>query len=122
MRLLSNASVALAGMVSIIPVSFAKGQGYGTDAQNVLTPAAGGMAGVSIALPQDVPAAVFGNPAALAQFRGTQFTLGGAWVACQRSSPMGVFSPIPAIECDLARTASRCANARRSGCTDFAAF
>lgn len=38
------------------------------------------MAGVSIALPQDVPAAVFGNPATLAQFRGTQFTLGGAWV------------------------------------------
>ncbi len=56
------------------------GQGYGTDTQNVLTPAAGGMAGVSIALPQDVPAAVFGNPATLSQFQGTQFTLGGAWV------------------------------------------
>jgi len=55
-------------------------QGYGTDTQNVLTPAAGGMAGVSIALPQDVPAAVFGNPATISQFRGTQFTLGGAWV------------------------------------------
>jgi len=55
-------------------------QGYGTDTQNVLTPAAGGMAGVSIALPQDVPAAVFGNPATLSQFRGTQFTFGGAWV------------------------------------------
>lgn len=58
----------------------AYGQGYGTDAQNVLTPAAGGMAGVSIAQPQDVPAAVFGNPATLSQFQGTQFTLGGAWV------------------------------------------
>jgi long-chain fatty acid transport protein len=56
------------------------GQGYGTDTQNVLTPAAGGMAGVSIALPQDVPAAVFGNPATLAQFHGTQYTMGGAWV------------------------------------------
>jgi long-chain fatty acid transport protein len=55
------------------------GQGYGTDSQNVLTPAAGGMAGASIALPQDVPAAVFGNPATLVQFKGTQFTLGGAW-------------------------------------------
>ena len=42
-------------------------------------PAAGGMAGVSLAEPQDVPAAIFGNPAALTQFRGTQFTLGGAW-------------------------------------------
>ena len=38
------------------------------------------MAGVSLALPQDVPAAVFGNPATLSQFRGTQFCLGGAWV------------------------------------------
>ena len=58
----------------------ARGQGYGTDTQNVLTPAAGGMAGVSLAQPQDVPAAIFGNPATLTQFRGTQFTLGGAWV------------------------------------------
>jgi long-chain fatty acid transport protein len=56
------------------------GQGYGTDTQNVLTPAAGGMAGVCVALPQDVPAAVFGNPATLSQFQGTQFTLGGGWV------------------------------------------
>lgn len=55
----------------------AYGQGYGSDSQNVLTPGAGGMAGVSIAQPQDVPAAVFGNPSTLAQFRGTQFTLGG---------------------------------------------
>lgn len=58
----------------------AHAQGYGTDSQNVLTPAAGGMAGVSIARPQDVPAAIFGNPASLTQFDGTQFTLGGAWV------------------------------------------
>jgi long-chain fatty acid transport protein len=57
----------------------ALGQGYGTDTQNVLSPAAGGMAGVSIAEPQDVPASIFGNPATLSQFHGTQFTLGGAW-------------------------------------------
>jgi long-chain fatty acid transport protein len=56
------------------------GQGYGTDTQNVLTPAAGGMAGVSVARPQDVPSAIFGNPASLSQFQGTQFCLGGAWV------------------------------------------
>jgi long-chain fatty acid transport protein len=55
-------------------------QGYGTDTQNVMAPAAGGMAGVSVAEPQDVPAAIFGNPAALTQFHGTQFTLGGGWV------------------------------------------
>jgi long-chain fatty acid transport protein len=55
-------------------------QGYGTDTQNVLMPASGGMAGVSLAAPQDVPSAVFGNPSTLTQFDGTQFTLGGGWV------------------------------------------
>ncbi len=66
-------------LLSVLSVSSGPvlGQGYGTDTQNVLTPAAGGMAGVSIAEPQDVPAAVFGNPATLSQFHGTQFTLGG---------------------------------------------
>jgi long-chain fatty acid transport protein len=58
----------------------AYGQGYGTDLQNVLAPASGGMAGVSTARPQDVPSAIFGNPATLTQFQGTQFTFGGAWV------------------------------------------
>ena len=56
------------------------GQGYGTDSHNVLTPAAGGMAGVSLARPQDVPAAVFGNPSTLSQFKGVNFTLGGSWI------------------------------------------
>ena len=56
------------------------GQGYGTDTQNVLMPASGGMAGVSVARPQDVPSAIFGNPASLSQFQGTQFSMGGAWV------------------------------------------
>ena len=60
--------------------STACGQGYGTDTQNVLMPASGGMAGVSVARPQDVPSAIFGNPASLSQFQGTQFCLGGAWV------------------------------------------
>jgi long-chain fatty acid transport protein len=68
------------GLILSLPGQNARGQGFGTDTQNVLTPAAGGMAGVSLALPQDVPAAVFGNPSTLAQFGGTQFTLGGAWV------------------------------------------
>ena len=58
----------------------ARGQGYGTDTQNVLMPASGGMAGVSLALPQDVPSAIFGNPATLSQFLGTQVSFGGGWV------------------------------------------
>lgn len=69
----------VAAMV-ISPTCAAFGQGYGTDLQNVMMPASGGMAGVSIARPQDVPSAIFGNPATLAQFEGTQFTLGGGWV------------------------------------------
>lgn len=75
-------SLAVIALSLVLGVNFqsALGQGYGTDTQNVLTPAAGGMAGVSLAEPQDVPAAVFGNPATLSQFHGTQFTLGGGWV------------------------------------------
>jgi len=72
--------VTIAGVIVAGAAGTAHGQGYGTDTQNVLTPAAGAMAGVSIALPQDVPAAVFGNPSTLSQFSGTQFTLGGGWV------------------------------------------
>ncbi len=72
--------VLAAGFAVTLHTHRALGQGYGSDTQNVLTPAAGGMAGVSLAMPQDVPAAIFGNPATLTQFHGTQFTMGGAWV------------------------------------------
>ena len=65
---------------STILVRSSYGQGYGTDLQNVMGPASGGMAGVSTARPQDVPSAIFGNPATMAQFEGTQFTMGGGWV------------------------------------------
>jgi long-chain fatty acid transport protein len=58
----------------------AHAQGYGSDLQNVMGPASGGMAGASAARPQDVPSAVFGNPATLTQFHGTQFTIGGGWI------------------------------------------
>lgn len=80
MRYLSVFAAVVAVLVLQALPQSAIGQGYGTDTQNVLTPAAGGMAGVSLALPQDVPAAIFGNPATLTQFHGTQFNLGGAWV------------------------------------------
>ncbi len=68
------------GVALASPPPAARGQGYGTDTQNVMTPAAGGMAGVSVAMPQDVPAAIFGNPSTLSQFEGTQFTVSGGWV------------------------------------------
>ncbi len=58
----------------------ANAQGFGVELHNTVMPASGGMAGASIARPQDVPSAVNGNPATLAQFLGTQFTMSGAWI------------------------------------------
>ena len=55
-------------------------QSFGVELLNNLMPASGGMAGASIASPQDVQSAVYGNPATMTQYRGTQFAFGGAWV------------------------------------------
>lgn len=44
-----------------------------------MLPASGGMAGASIAFPQDLQSALASNPATLTQFRGTQFSFGGGW-------------------------------------------
>jgi len=57
----------------------ALGQSFGVELHNTLMPASGGMGGVSIARPQDLTSALNANPAALTQFRGTQFCFGGAW-------------------------------------------
>jgi long-chain fatty acid transport protein len=43
-----------------------------------MKPASGGMSGAAFAMPQEVSAAVFGNPATLTQFPGTQFGLGAS--------------------------------------------
>ncbi|MCU0875851.1 MAG: outer membrane protein transport protein [Pirellulaceae bacterium] len=55
-------------------------QSFGVEVFNNLMPASGGMAGASIASPQDLQSAINGNPATLTQYRGTQFGLGGAWI------------------------------------------
>ncbi|MGI9517257.1 MAG: OmpP1/FadL family transporter, partial [Pirellulaceae bacterium] len=55
------------------------GQSYGVELHNTMTPASGGMGGASIAEPQDLLSAINGNPAAMTQFRGTQFSFGGGW-------------------------------------------
>jgi len=57
----------------------AQAQLFGVEANNTLMPAAGGMAGTSIAEPQDVTSAINGNPASLTQFEGTQFLIGVTW-------------------------------------------
>ena len=72
--------VALALVVGLcVPWGAASAQTYGVALSNVLMPASGGMAGTSVAAPQDFLSAINGNAAALTQFRGTHFTLGGAF-------------------------------------------
>ena len=52
---------------------------YGYDLHNVLAPVSASMAGTSIAKPLDNVSAVFGNPAGLSEYRGTEFTFGATW-------------------------------------------
>jgi long-chain fatty acid transport protein len=80
MRYLPHVLALAVLLAATLQTGLARGQGYGSDLQNIMGPASGGMAGASIARPQDVPSAIFGNPATLAQFEGTQFTLGGGWM------------------------------------------
>lgn len=60
--------------------NLARAQSFGVELNNTVMPASGGMAGVSIALPQDLQSSINGNPATLTQFAGTQFSFGGAWI------------------------------------------
>lgn len=55
-------------------------QTFGVELHNTVMPASGGMAGVSIARPQDVLSGINANPSSLTQFKGTQFSFSGAWV------------------------------------------
>jgi long-chain fatty acid transport protein len=73
--------LALSVVVSFVALGSARqahAQAFGVELHNTLMPASGGMAGTSIAKPQDVQSA-FANPATLTQYRGTQFGFGGAW-------------------------------------------
>jgi long-chain fatty acid transport protein len=59
--------------------SAANAQSFGVDLRNTLMPASGGMAGTSIAAPQDLISGINANAATLTQYHGTQFTVGGAF-------------------------------------------
>lgn len=52
----------------------------GTDANLGYKPAAGAMGGAAYTMPQEASAAVFGNPATLADFKGKSFNLGAAYL------------------------------------------
>jgi len=71
------------------------GQTYGIDFRNTLMPASGGMAGTSVAAPQDFISAINANPAALTQYRGTNFTLGGAFA--EATVNLTQSAPAPAL-------------------------
>lgn len=75
----SRHALTLASFGIGLVAATAQAQSFGPELHNALMPASGGMAGASIARPQDLQSALNGNPATLAQFRGTQFSFGGAW-------------------------------------------
>jgi len=73
----------------------ASAQTYGIDFRNTLMPASGGMAGTSVAAPQDFVSAINGNAAALTQYEGTHFTIGGAFVG--PTARLSQADPIPLL-------------------------
>lgn len=81
-------------VLAIVP-AIAKGQTFGVELNNTLMPASGGMAGTSIARPQDLTSAVNANPATLTQFKGTQATFSGAWA--EGTFDLTQSAPIPLL-------------------------
>lgn len=71
--------VALIATITTLGATSVHAGPHGYDLHNVLAPASAGLAGTSIAKPQDPVSAVFGNPATLGQFEGTQFTFGASF-------------------------------------------
>lgn len=70
---------AVTSVASLGGVSAVYAGPYGYDLHNTLAPVSGAMAGTSIAQPQDTVSAVFGNPAGLTKFSGSQFTFGATF-------------------------------------------
>ncbi|MGI9455869.1 MAG: OmpP1/FadL family transporter [Aeoliella sp.] len=73
------AFVWLWGVVCLLLPREADAQGFGAELHATMMPASGGMAGASVALPQDLQSALASNPATLTQFKGTQFSFSGGW-------------------------------------------
>ncbi len=69
-----------AAALALGTASAAHAANYGTDLNLTMMPASGGMAGVGIATPLEPAAALFGNPATLADFnKGTSFSFGATF-------------------------------------------
>lgn len=79
MRYFGIKKITIATMVSSICCGTVYAGPHGYDLHNTLAPASAAMAGTSIARPQDTVSAVFGNPAGLSEYMGTQFTFGATF-------------------------------------------
>ena len=79
MRKVFNRWLAIGLLASLGVSGTAYAGPYGYDLHNVLAPRSGGMAGTSIARPLDNVSAIFGNPAALTDWTGTEFTFGATF-------------------------------------------
>ncbi len=75
-----NAILSTAAVLACtLAAQMAYAQSFGVELNNTLMPASGGMAGTSIAAPQDLISGINANAATLTQYHGTQFTVGGAF-------------------------------------------
>lgn len=72
-------TILVVATLTIAQSHAAYGQTYGVELHNSLMPASSGMAGASISRPQDLQSAIYGNPATMLQYAGTQAAFGGAW-------------------------------------------
>ncbi|MCG8584040.1 MAG: outer membrane protein transport protein [Pirellulales bacterium] len=80
MRFVITATIGFSLLFFLLPAKQARAQAFGIELHNTVMPASGAMGGASIARPQDLQSAIFGNPATLTQYQGTQFSFGGAWI------------------------------------------
>ncbi len=93
-------SLGLCCWISVLTLTTAElqAQSFGIELHNTMTPASGGMAGVSLSRPQDLQSAINGNPATLTQFHGTQFSMGGGWA--EASYNIEQLAPLPLVGVD----------------------
>ena len=91
-------AIAVLTLACMAAASVARAQTYGIDMRNTLMPASGGMAGTSVAAPQDFISAINANPAALTQYEGTHFTLGGAYA--EATANLTQTAPLPLLGVD----------------------
>ena len=84
MKLFQKTPLALgvaAGMAMLVASTGAQAISTGTDLNLSAHAAAGGMAGAAYTRPQEISAAVAGNPATLTQFPGVNFNFGAALIS-----------------------------------------